>query len=328
MSQSEFILYGIMILVGVVFSAVYSGMEIGLYTLNRVRVTVQAGRGDRQALRLRQCLQRSNHTLSTLLIGNNIANYAGSFGLAVILDGMGYKPVQAIILNAGILIPLLFIFGETLPKDLFRTHTDRWSYATSGFLIASDRLFTYTGISPLVEGFGRLFGRLLGTHSESGISARQHISQLIKEGVGSGILSEGQTRLADRALALHTRTVSMEMVPWSRVAFLSADADTMIPGEYIKRHNFTRMPVIAQGGKVLGVLSILDTLLQPDRSPRQLTEPVTEFAPDVKVREALRIMRQKRHTMAIVTDPVTEKPIGLVTLKDLVEPLTGELAAW
>ena len=328
MSQSEFIMYGIMIAAGVAFSAVYSGMEIGLYTLNRVRVAVKAGRGERQALRLRQSLQQSNHTLSTLLIGNNVANYAGSFGLAAILDGMGYEPVQAIILNACILIPLLFIFGEILPKDLFRTHTDRWSYVTSGFLVASDRLFTYTGLSPLVEGLGRLFGRLLSAHSESGISARQHISQLIKEGVGTGILSEGQTRLADRALALHTRTVSMEMVPWSRVAFLSADADARLPDEYIKRHNFTRMPVIAQGGKVLGVISILDTLLHPDRTTRQLTESVTEFAPGVKVREALRIMRQNRHTMAIVIDQEMKKPLGLVTLKDLVEPLTGELAAW
>ena len=317
-----------MIVVGVVFSAVYSGMEIGLYTLNRVRVTVRAGRGERKALRLRKCLQRSNRTLSTLLIGNNIANYAGSFGLAAILNGMGYGPLQVILLNACILIPRLFIFGETLPKDLFRTHTDRWSYSTSGFLVASDRLFTYTGLCPLVEGFGRLFGRLLGTHSESGISARQHISQLIMEGVGSGILSEGQSRLADRALALHTRTVSMEMVPWSRVAFLSADADTRLPGQYIKRHNFTRMPVIAQGGKVLGVVSILDTLLNPDRTPRQLTESVSEFAPNTKVRDALRTMRQKRHTMAIVSDPITKKPLGLITLKDLVEPLTGELAAW
>jgi CBS domain containing-hemolysin-like protein len=32
--------------------------------------------------------------------------------------------------------------------------------------------------------------------------------------------------------------------------------------------------------------------------------------------------------MAVVTSPQSSKPIGIVTLKDLVEPLVGELAAW
>jgi CBS domain containing-hemolysin-like protein len=32
--------------------------------------------------------------------------------------------------------------------------------------------------------------------------------------------------------------------------------------------------------------------------------------------------------MAIAVDPDTQRPRGLVTLKDLVEPITGELAAW
>ena len=44
--------------------------------------------------------------------------------------------------------------------------------------------------------------------------------------------------------------------------------------------------------------------------------------------DALRVMREERHPMAVVQDPATGRPLGLVTLKDLVEPLTGPLRAW
>ncbi len=321
-------IYLAMILAGLGLSAIYSGMEIGLYTLNRVRLTVLAGRGEPRAVRLRRLQLNSNRTLSTLLVGNNIANYLSTFGLAALLDRTNLSPALAVAINAGVLIPLLFIFGETLPKDLFRTHADHWSYRTSGFLLLSHRFFMVTGLTPLVLGFGRLASRLFGIRGEIRTSARQRISRLITEGVRAGVLSETQVTLADRALALRDRTVGMEMVPYSRVAFISADTETALRNEMVRRRNFTRLPVVAAGGTVIGVMSSLDVLLDPQRSTHDLTEPITEFAPDVKVHEALHTLRRRRQTMAIVTDPRTKRPLGLVTLKDLVEPLTGELAAW
>jgi CBS domain containing-hemolysin-like protein len=49
---------------------------------------------------------------------------------------------------------------------------------------------------------------------------------------------------------------------------------------------------------------------------------VSSFAP---AREALATLRLKKSRVAIVED-ATGRPIGLVTAKDLVAPLTGELA--
>ncbi|MCZ6836485.1 MAG: CNNM domain-containing protein [Planctomycetota bacterium] len=328
MSQTQLLILIGVTLLGLVLSALYSGMETGLYTLNRVRVTVRAGRGDKRAMRLRSMLHRSNRTLTTLLIGNNIANYMGTFGIAAILDGMDLSAGTAIALNAGILIPLLFVFGETLPKDLYRTHTDHWSYGTSGLLLISDRLFTILGLAPIVVGFGILVGKMFGSSGEGATSARQRISQLIQEGMGAGVLSETQSTLAERALALHDKTLRSVMVPWSRVASLSADIDLKLRQDIIERRHHTRLPVVAPGGKVMGILSIIDILLAPDQPTRELTKAATEFPPDAKLHLALRMLRQEHRTMAIIVDPKTGNPLGLVTLKDLVEPLTGDLPNW
>ena len=88
------------------------------------------------------------------------------------------------------------------------------------------------------------------------------------------------------------------------------------------------MPVVDEAGRAVGVIAMLDVLLEPDRSTAQLMRPAVTFSPNTSVGEALKAMRTGRQAMAIVTEGSTNEPLGLLTLKDLVEPLTGELAAW
>jgi CBS domain containing-hemolysin-like protein len=308
-------------------SALYSGIETGVYTLNRVRLNVRAGHGDRRAMRLRRELRRPNRLLSTLLIGTNASSYVASFAIAAMLHDLGLGDWELIALEAAIFTPILFVFAETLPKDLFRTHTDRWTYGLSGLLPSSRALFMLTGLLPVVHGLGGLVSRLFGGGPQAALSARQRISQLIKEGVGSGVLTEMQTTLADRALAMGGRTVSTEMIPWNRAVAIPHGAERR-QRETLIRRNFTRMPVVDDAGRVVGILASLDALLAPDRPTGDLMiEPIT-FRPDTPVRDALRTMRAARRKMAVVVESDGARPQGLVTLKDIVEPVTGELGAW
>ncbi len=326
--NAEMLLFAAIAIAGLVFSALYSGLETGLYTINRVRLAVQASRGDVKAMRLRSLIDQPNRMLSTLLVGNNMANYAGSFGIAAILDAAGVSPVQAVAINAGILIPILFVFGETLPKDFFRTYTDRWSYAFSGFLIWTARLLTWTGLLPIVQAFGDILGRMLGSDITSAATARQRISHLIAEGVGAGVLSESQTTLADRALAMRELKVETEMVPWKRVVAVPIDATDAQRRGLFRQHAFTRAPVVDRTGRVVGMIRLIDALLNPTSTVQDLLQPVVRLRSTTPVREALQHMQHERAAMAIVERPSDNRPIGLVTFKDLVEPLTGELAAW
>jgi len=322
-------------LIGLVLSAVFSGLETGLYTINRVRLAVRVGAGDARARKIREQVEHPRRMLATLLIGNNIANYASSFGFAVMFEAAGISQGRAIVFNALLLIPLLFIVGEILPKDLFRTHTDRWTYALSGFLVVCERVFFWTGLAPLVLGFVRLAGRRLGGREDAPRTARQRMIQLIREGAGpggnsggAGALSERQTSLADRALTMRQRTVGEEMIPWSRVATLAVDADRS-QREIVMRHlNYSRLPVVDRNGKVVGVLTQLDALMEPDRASEELMQPLVKLAPHTPIRSALRTLRHEHRAMAIVEHSPTGQPAGIVTLKDLVEPLTGELVAW
>jgi Mg2+/Co2+ transporter CorB len=59
---------------GLIFSALFSGIETGLYTINRVRLSVRAGHGDLRGKYLLALIQNPVRMLATLLVANNIAN--------------------------------------------------------------------------------------------------------------------------------------------------------------------------------------------------------------------------------------------------------------
>ncbi|MDG2422520.1 MAG: CNNM domain-containing protein [Phycisphaerales bacterium] len=322
MTPGGWILMGLFVLVGVIGSALYSGAETGLYTLSRVRLDVRSSEGDRRARSLKRLVAKPALMLAVLLLANNICNYMGSYGIAGMLNASGFTPGQSVVINAIILVPLLFVFGEVLPKDLFRQNTDRWSYSCAGLIEGTRRLLTWTGLAPLVAAVGSKLG-----HDDSTIvPARQRMASLLREGMSIGVLTESQTELVDRALLLRDRPVINEMIAWESVQTITADADASTRSEIASSQSHTRLPVVDEKGHVTGIVSIIDLLLHPEQSmTEQLQRPVV-ISTTLTVQEAMAHLRDHQASMAIIQEG--DKPRGIVTMKDLVEVLIGELTAW
>jgi len=321
-----YIAIGVTIL-GLVLSALYSGLETGLYTINKIRLDVRASSGIVSAKRLLSLLNQPTRMLAVLLVCNNIANYVASYGVARLLEETTLGPWMAIVVNAVVLIPMLFIFGEVLPKDLFRTNTDTWTYRWSATLACSDKLLWWTGVVPVVSYVGKLANFILGSENTLKPSPRRRFGLLFKEGLEGGVLSNEQITLADRVLAMKTLTVRSEMVPWTRVQCLGANISTARRSSAISNTAHTRMPIVNSSGNVVGILPILSALLEPESKTLDIAREPLFILPDTPVREALQQLRKSGVSMAIVSRK-NNKPIGIVTLKDLVEPIVGELAAW
>ena len=314
-------------LLGLFMSALYSGLETGLYTINQIRLDVCASSKLKQAIRLRKVIENPTRMLAVLLICNNIANYLASYGTARMLEETSYGPWSAIAINAVILIPILFIFGEILPKDLFRAHTDTWTYRWSASLSVTDKILWWSGIVPLVSGIGTLAQKVLGTESTFEPSPRRRFGLLFKEGLEGGVLSDEQITLADRVLSMQSLTIQSEMVPWNRVSCIGIDVPLQRRSEMLQTSSYTRIPVVNSKGNIRGILPVLSVLLQPNEpTDRLILEPLF-LTPTTNVQDALHQLRESGKAMAIVSND-GQSPLGIVTLKDLVEPLVGELAAW
>lgn len=330
MSLGDALFWTAVMLAGFAGSALYSGLETGAYTINPVRLQVLADRGQRSAIALRKLIDRPATLLATLLVGNNLANYLGTFGLAVILESMALSDWQTIVLNTFLVTPLLFVFGETLPKDTMAIHSDRLMPPLTPVLRLSRFVFTGCGIVPLIQLFSATALKLMGQPAGDTVFApRKRVEMLVREGVGSGLLSDEQSAIVDRVLRLGGRTVRQEMVAWADVLFVRQNDPPSRLWELADRSSRSRFPVIDQAGKVVGTVDVFDALLhQPESCPpiaELMAEPHTIPA-DQPLRQALQHFQKQGIAIAVVTD--ADRPVGVVTVKDLVEPITGDLSSW
>jgi putative hemolysin len=326
MTSLEQTVYWLCILLGMVGSFVCSGLETGVYTLNRVSLEVRAARRVRSAMILRRELEDPERLLATLLISNNVFGYMVALGATALLGASGYSEWAIVLITAAVLTPLIFVFTESVPKELFRGQADRLTYSLSYLLLAFRWALTGVLALPVMRWMGMRLARLLGAGPEVSMgTGRDRVAALLKDSAGQGLLSEHQASLVDRAMVFARTRVNGEMTPWSRVRPLSLHWGRHRILQRMAQDPHRNYPVADRGGEIVGVVRRLALLTQDAPLAEIMTAPVF-LPPAMSAREALLRLGEARAELGIVGSK--DRPLGIVTIRDLVEPLTGELPAW
>jgi CBS domain containing-hemolysin-like protein len=307
-------------------SGVFAGGETGLYSLSRTRL--EAGVGDahqRSADVIRRLVRDDTGLLITLLLANNLVNQAATLLGGRLVDLLPLPVGTHELVLTLLLTPPLFFLGELLPKDLFR----RRPHTLVGY-VAPGIAVTKAVLAPLTLPLRALTGvlaRLLGldAHELARVQGREAVLELLREHDRS--LPGPMESMARNVLELRGVRVERVMVPWRRVETLAGD---LAPGPLVERVGsspFTRLPVVGPRGAVQGYLHQLEVLAAPAGTAlaRHL-RPILSLEPSTPLDRALARLRQTGQRTALVGSP--EAPLGLVTLKDLVEEISGELHRW
>jgi putative hemolysin len=314
------------IFVCVVLSGVYSGSETGCYKLSRTALDLEAADGNRSA-RLASWLMRNDTALLvTILIGNNLVLETASLLAGRVLHAGDMEGGAGALLVTVVLSPILFLFGETLPKELFRRRPRSLVFPSLPILALSRVVFW--PLERVLTGMANLLGRMLGLEDARPvlISGRAAVADFIEEGRRQGALSERAEVLARNALELRSIAIERCMVPWSSVAQLSESSTESERREVVRMARHSRLPIVASpGGPVTGYAHQLEVLLAGlDADPLDYRRDLIVLAPGTPVGRALFRLRGLGQRTAAVGEPGSP-PIGLVTLKDLVEEISGDL---
>ena len=139
------------ILLTLVFSAFFSGIEIAFVSANRLRLEIVLKRNLLPANILNSFYQNPSRFIGAMLLGNNIALVVYGMAMARLLeplllrafpDMMGNN-VNLILTQTLAATLLILIFAEFLPKILFRINPN----ATLGFFAIPLTIGTYIVLS-------------------------------------------------------------------------------------------------------------------------------------------------------------------------------------
>jgi len=309
-------------------SAVFSGAETGFYCVSPLRVDAEAESGRRSARLARGLMRDDTGLLITILIGNNLMIELLTHLAEERLSATGWVPEHLLeLVLALVLTPLVFFAAELLPKDLFR----RRPHLLVGYvapLIALARLV----FMPLVVPLRALSAALIRSSgldraALASVLGHEAVLELLEAGRRAGALGPHAERLARNVLDLRGKSAASEMVPWSEVETVDLATAPEEQFERASRSKYTRLPVVDPEGVVVGYVHQLDVLRAgPGQPLAELVRPLPTIPPDVAVYRALSRMRTTGQRAALVGSP--DGPSGLVTLKDLVETISGELAHW
>ena len=264
----------LLILGSSVLSAFCSGVETGLYRIPRMRLVLDAVDGSRVA---RGLLWLTNHPglfVSTLLVGNNVANYGFPVGVAwLLLEVLGYDDPRFNVAVSILSTPLLFIFCELLPKSLFH-QKPHYLLQRAGW-----PLFVLTIISlPLtwtLYFISRWLQHILGEEPLKirPALARRELRQVLEEGEQAGLLEPAQRDLVQNMFAYGSEPISRYCMPLRGLKSVSLDSpseETRLIGLKSKQ---TLIPVLHPKDKRLvgyfEVTSLKNTSIQPKLRPLQ-----------------------------------------------------------
>jgi putative hemolysin len=228
---------------------------------------------------------------------------------------------------------VFFVLTDVTPKSLFAYEADRWMYRLARVLGGAHALMRVVGLVPALKGISTLILRIArsGGGRANPFHPRQRLRAFLREGAAEGVITGYQHELVDKVLTLGDRKVRHAMIPLSRVTSVAVDTTRQGFIEHVRRHAHSRLPVWEDRREnIVGIVHITDVLGNHEGEAfdlRRVMGPALDVTPDVPVGKAMVRMQRARAAMAVVRDR-KGRAAGIITMKDLVEEIVGELAVW
>lgn len=309
-------------LVGLLLSALFSGAETGFYRATRLRLVLDTIAGDPICRGLLWLVNRPALFVATALVGNNLANNLVSLGVVMGAQQFSLGQGHALELIAPLLIsPLLFVYGELLPKNLFLQAPNRLLRRTGPLLLGFTVLFL--PLSGLLWGLNRLLAALIAEPPERirRTLARRELRRLVAEGHEAGILRPVQVALAEGILAVAGLPVRRLATPLALLPRAKAD---MTRAQVLTLARRYRIPLVCiesaeKRGELAGYVRVIDLELAGGEGIGPC-RPLLEIPASCTHLAALVEMQSQGESIARVVDG-QGATIGIVTAQDLREAL-------
>lgn len=299
-------------------SFVFSGIEAGILSVNRVRLRNRVDQRDRAAIRLNRLLEQPERLLVTVLVVTNLMNI-----FAITLT------VQEFVARCGVwgyaaafaaFLPVYLFALELLPKSLFRRFPYRALAALTGPLRLADLL-----LSPLHAAGSAVSRMLFKKRPEPErklFVAREDFKYWTVESERTGALSTDEREMIHSVVDFRGVQARDVMTPRAEVRTIGAQADIAELLAASRETGFERWPVVAETGEIAGLVQVFDVALdgRADGPVEPFQRRIVTVAENEPAYSVLRKLRAARITLAVVSG-ADGRQVGVVVWEDLIRRL-------
>lgn len=315
----------VVLLICLIGSAFFAGIETGIISINRLRLQHLVRRQVPGAQIIRNFLAHPDRLLATTLIATNLLHVIKAV-LAASIGFHLYGPVGSAVAGLLLLIVML-VFAEYIPKAWFQAAPARRVLPFARLLFASAWL-----LAPLTFVVNTLLRWAMprsATRQVEGkmLVSREELLHLAREGARSGVLTSHESEMIHGVFDLTHKTCGALMTPRDQMALVHANATSNQILELARQREFNRLPVFDPAQKsFVGVVHVFDILSDDaaeGKTAADYMRPPQLVASYLPVDHLLPRMRVTRLPLFLVTDDRYEV-IGLITLEDVLREVTGE----
>ena len=321
------------LIVSMVFSAFFSGMEIAFVSSNRLRVEMDRDKHGLSQRALDVFYKRPSHFISTMLVGNNIALVVYGILFAQIFDATLFAPLSdgGRVTCDTLLSTLVVLFtGEFLPKTIFKSNPNGLltffalpAYLCYILLWPISRFSTF-----LSRGLLRLVGVKMPKATEGKEFTKVDLDYLVQSSIDNAkddAEIEDEVELFHNALDFADTKVRDCMVPRTEIDAIDIEDCTVeqLRNMFVESGHSKMIVYRGDIDHIIGYIHSSELFKHFTHIAKHVQQ--MPFVPEtMAARKLMHIFLQQKKSLAVVVDEFGGTS-GIVSLEDIVEEITGDI---
>lgn len=321
-------------LIAMIFSALFSGIEMAYVTSDRVRVELDVNRGGMVGNLLKRFYNNSELLITTLLVGNNIVLVIYGMGAAALIEPWlkTFLSSEAAVLAVQTLISTIaiLIVGEFMPKTIFGINPNR-SFRVMVLPLSIIYVILYP-ISVFTSWLSQMLMRIAGVkdarkrmHLISIGDLNDYIEETIDDMEEQQQTVEHEVKIFHNALDFSSTHVRDCMIPRNEIVAINIETGT--------RQQLVDLFISTGRSKVIVFRDDIDTILgyihvselfDPEADWKEHIKPVIYTPENLMANIMMQRLLQQKRSIAIVVDEFGGTA-GMLTLEDLMEEICGNI---
>ena len=324
----------LILLLSMLFSAFFSGMEIAFVSSSKLRFEVDKNSRSLAGKLLSVFYNNPNNYISTMLVGNNIALVIYGIMMARVIDGalevyIPNNPALLLLIDTIISTLIILVVGEFLPKTIFKINPN----GTLRFFALPTYLL-YILLYPIskfatacARGILRIFGIKLNKESSTKAFTKMDLDYFIQSSIqqGNGMQNvDTEVKIFQNALDFSNLRIRDCMVHRTEIEAISKNTPTEELMRTFVESGFSKLIVYEDSiDNIIGYIHSSEMFKNAHDWQNHICK--MPFVPEsMQAQKLMEQFLQQKKSLAVVVDEFGGTA-GIISLEDIVEELFGEI---